>query len=154
MPASRPCLPSCGSIITGLPYEDEAAFDELCAFLREVKIERCGAFPYSPEEGTPAAAMPNRVDADEAVRRAELVMDVQSAVMDEFNESRMGETVEVLCDGFDEEAQSWVGRSQAESPGIDGAIYFEADRDVAAGEFVPVRITGTMDGDLTGELAE
>ena len=142
------------SVITGLPYEDEAAFDELCDFLREVKIERCGAFPYSPEEGTPAAEMPNRVDADEAARRAELVMDLQSQVMDDFNESRMGETVEVLCDGFDDEAQSWVGRSYAESPGIDGVIYFDADHDVAPGDFVMVRITGAMDGDLTGEAAE
>ncbi|MBQ7465891.1 MAG: MiaB/RimO family radical SAM methylthiotransferase, partial [Oscillospiraceae bacterium] len=138
------------SIITGLPFEDEAAFDELCAFLRQVRIQRAGAFPFSPEEGTPAAEMPNRVDGDEAARRAELVMDVQSDVMDDFNESRLGTVVTVLCDGWDEEAQSFVGRSYAESPGIDGVIYFDAP-DAHPGDMLSVRITGVMDGDLTGQ---
>ena len=142
------------SLITGLPYEDEAAFEELCDFLQEEKLPRVGAFPYSPEEGTPAAKMLNRVDSDEAQSRAELVMQVQEQVMDQFSESRLGTTVEVLCDGFDGQAMAYVGRSYAESPGIDGNIYFTAARDVEAGEFVPVRLTGIMDGDLTGEMTE
>ena len=142
------------SIITGLPYEDEAAFEELCGFLQEEKIQRAGAFPYSPEEGTPAAKMLNRVDSDQAQSRAELIMQLQSQVMDQFNESRLGTTLEVLCDGFDPQAMAYVGRSWAESPGIDGVIYFTADRDVQPGQFVPVRITGIMDGDLTGEVTE
>ena len=65
-----------------------------------------------------------------------------------------GEVVEVLCDGFDGQSMSYVGRSYAESPDIDGRIYFTADRQVETGSFVSVRITGTMDGELTGELAE
>ena len=139
------------SLITGLPYEDEAAFEELCEFLQEVRIERAGVFPYSPEEGTPAAKMLNRVDTDEAERRADLVVDVQSRIMDDFNDSRMGGVTEVLCDGFDSQAMMFVGRSYAESPDIDGRIYFTAGYEVEAGEFVPVRITGAMDGELTGE---
>ena len=142
------------SLITGLPFEDEAAFDELCRFLREVEIERAGVFPYSPEEGTRAALMENRVDTAEAERRAELVVDVQSRIMDDFNESRMGDITEVLCEGWDGQAMSYAGRSWAESPDIDGRIYFTAQREVKDGEFVPVRITGTMDGELTGELWE
>ena len=142
------------SLITGLPYEDEAAFEELCDFLGEQKLQRVGAFPYSPEEGTPAAKMLNRVDTEEAQRRAELVMEIQTQVMDEFNDSRMGDTVEVLCDGYDVQAMSYVGRSYAESPGIDGCIFFTAERDVEPGDFVMVRITGAMDGDLTGEAVE
>ena len=142
------------SLITGLPFEDEDAFDELCRFLREVQIERAGVFPYSPEESTRAALMENRVDTAEAERRAELVVDVQSRIMDDFNESRMGEITEVLCEGWDSQAMSYVGRSWAESPDIDGRIYFTAERQVADGEFVPVRITGAMDGELTGELWE
>ena len=142
------------SIITGLPYEDEAAFEELCDFLQEEKIPRAGAFAYSPEEGTPAAEMRNRVDTDEARNRAELIMQVQEQVMDQFNESRLGSVTEVLCDGFDTQAMAYVGRSWAESPGIDGNIYFTAERDVQPGEFVPVRVTGIMDGDLTGEVTE
>ena len=142
------------SLITGLPFEDEAAFDELCRFLREVQIERAGVFPYSPEEGTRAALMENRVDTAEAERRAELVVDVQSRIMDDFNESRMGDVTEVLCEGWDAQSMSYAGRSWAESPDIDGRIYFTAEREVADGEFVPVRITGSMDGELTGELWE
>ena len=141
------------SLIAGLPYEDEAAFEELCEFLQEVRIERAGVFPYSPEEGTPAAKM-ERVDTDEAERRADLIVDVQSRIMDDFNDSRMGGVTEVLCDGFDNQAMMFVGRSYAESPDIDGRIYFTADHEVEAGQFVPLRITGAMDGELTGELAE
>ena len=142
------------SLITGLPYEDEAAFEELCGFLGEQKLQRVGAFAYSPEEGTPAAKMLNRVDTEEAKRRAELVMEVQAQVMDQFNDSRMGDTVEVLCDGWDGQSMSYVGRSYAESPGIDGSIYFTSDSPVEAGDFVRVRITGAMDGELTGERTE
>ena len=141
------------SIITGLPGEGEAEFEELCDFLREAKIERAGVFPYSPEEGTPAAKMP-RVDTDEARRRAELLVDLQSRVMDEYNESVLGTTVEVLCEGFDPASMGYVGRSFAESIDIDGKIYFSSERDLEPGEFVNVRITGTMDGELTGEAAE
>ncbi len=141
------------SIITGLPGEDEAAFEELCQFLWDQRMPRAGVFPYSPEDGTPAAKM-ERVPTEEAERRAELVVDLQSRIMDEWNEERLGETVEVLCEGFDSQSMSYVGRSYAESPDIDGKIYFTAESEPAAGTFVPVRITGTMDGELTGELAE
>lgn len=141
------------SIITGLPREDEAAFEELCAFLREMKIERAGVFPFSPEDGTPAARM-DHVDTEEAKRRAELVVDVQSDIIDEYNESVLGSEQEVLCEGFDGQAQMFFGRSYAESPDIDGRIYFTADGEVEPGTFVTVRLTGTMDGELTGELAE
>ncbi len=142
------------SLITGLPYEDEAAFEELCEFLQVVRIERAGVFPYSPEEGTAAERMTNRVDTAEAERRAELVVDVQSRIMDDFNESRMGDVTEVLCEGWDSQSMSYRGRSWAESPDIDGHIYFTAEHKVEEGEFVPVRITGSMDGELTGELWE
>ena len=142
------------SIIAGLPYEDEEAFEELCDFLREQKFERAGVFAYSPEEGTPAAAMECRVSEEEAARRVELLVDIQSRVMDEFNESWLGKTMEVLCEGFDGQAQMYIGRSYADSPDVDGHVYFTAEGEVAEGAFVPVRITGSMDGDMTGELVE
>ena len=66
----------------------------------------------------------------------------------------LGETVEVLCEGFDPASMGYVGRSYAESVDIDGKIYFSSGRDLDAGEFVNVRITGTMDGELTGEAVE
>ncbi|MBQ9492638.1 MAG: 30S ribosomal protein S12 methylthiotransferase RimO [Oscillibacter sp.] len=138
------------SIITGLPGEDEAAFEELCDFLREQKIERAGVFPFSPEDGTPAAEMP-RPDPEEAKRRAELAVDVQSDIIDAYNESLLGSVREVLCEGFDAQAQRHFGRSYAESPDIDGRIWFASDRDIPPGAFVTVRLTDTMDGELCGE---
>lgn len=94
------------------------------------------------------------VSTEEAQRRAELLVDVQSDIIDAYNESVLGDVREVLCEGYDKEAMSYVGRSYAESIDIDGKIYFSANRDIMAGEFVNVRITGTMDGELTGEAEE
>ena len=139
------------SLITGLPGEGEEELAELCDFLREVRIERAGVFPFSPEDGTKAAKM-EHVDFEEAQRRAEIVVDVQSDIIDAYNDSVLGSTREVLCEGFDPQAQMFFGRSYAESPDIDGRIWFTAEEEVPAGTFVPVRLTGTMDGELTGEM--
>ena len=138
------------SLITGLPGEGEAELEELCEFLRQTRIERAGVFPFSPEEGTRAAQM-DHVDTEEARRRAELVVDVQSDIIDAYNESVLGTEREVLCEGFDPQAQMFFGRSYAESPDIDGRIYFTAEEEVEPGTFVTVRLTDTMDGELTGE---
>ena len=142
------------SLICGLPGEGEAEFEELCQFLREEKLQRAGVFQFSPEEGTLAAAMDDQVDPDVAQRRVELVVDLQSRVMDEYNEQRLGTVMEVLCEGFDSQAGCYVGRTYADSVEIDGHVYFTAAGLVPAGSFVNVRITGTMDGDLTGEIDE
>ena len=135
------------SLITGLPGEDEAAFEELCEFLREAKIERAGVFPFSPEEGTPAAGMADRCDGEEAARRADLVLDLQARIMDEWSAAQLGKTLRVLCTGA--EGGYLTGRSWADSPDIDGTVYFEGD--CLPGEFADVKVTGLMDGELTGE---
>ena len=138
------------SLITGLPGEGEEELAELCDFLREVRIERAGVFPFSPEDGTKAAKM-EHVAFEEAQRRAEIVVDVQSDIIDAYNESVLGSVREILCEGFDPQAQMFYGRSYAESPDIDGRVWFTAEEEVPAGTFVSVRLTGTMDGELTGE---
>ena len=140
------------SLICGLPGEGEAEFEELCEFLREAKLERAGIFQFSPEEGTPAAAMPDQVDPQEAARRVELLLDLQSRVMDGHNEARLGGVEEVLCEGFDADGGCYVGRTYADSVDIDGKVYFTAAGLIPAGEFVHVRITGMSDGDLIGEI--
>ena len=142
------------SLICGLPGEGEAEFEELCQFLREQKLQRAGVFQYSPEEGTLAAAMPDQVDPEIAERRVELVVDLQSRIMDEYNEARLGTCMEVLCEGFDQNEGCYVGRTYADSVDIDGRVLFTAAGLIPAGEFVWVRITGTADGDLTGEIEE
>ena len=142
------------SLICGLPGEGEEEFEELCEFLKEQKIQRAGVFQFSPEEGTLAAAMENQVDPEVAARRVELVVDLQSRIMDEYNQERLGTCMEVLCEGFDASEGCFVGRTYADSVDIDGRVLFTAAGDVKAGEFVWVRITGTADGDLTGEIEE
>lgn len=137
------------SLISGLPGEGDAEFEELCSFLREAKIERAGVFPFSPEEGTPAAKMPH-VDAEEAQRRADLIMEIQAGVMDEFNASLIGKALEVLCLDYDEGTQMWVGRSCYDSPDIDGLVFFDGDG--GEGNIVYVNITAVDDdGNLIGE---
>ena len=142
------------SLICGLPGEGEAEFEELCEFLQDAGIERAGIFQFSPEEGTPAAVMEHQVEPEVAARRVELLVELQSRVMDAYNESRLGETLEVLCEGFDPEMGCYAGRSYADSPDVDGRVFFTAAGLVPAGTFVNVRITGTSDGDLTGEIEE
>ncbi|MCI8871007.1 MAG: 30S ribosomal protein S12 methylthiotransferase RimO [Lawsonibacter sp.] len=142
------------SLICGLPGEGEAEFEELCGFLREQRIQRAGVFQFSPEEGTLAAAMDNQVDPETAARRVELVADLQSDIMDDYNRQRLGTVMEVLCEGFDSGEGCYTGRTYADSVEIDGRVLFTAAGVIPAGEFVHVRITGTCDGDLTGEIED
>lgn len=142
------------SIICGFPGETEEEFEELCDFLHEQKLPRAGIFQFSPEEGTKAATMADPVDPEVAQRRVELLLDLQSRVMDEYNEEKLGTVMEVLCEGFDPQAGCFVGRTYADSVEIDGRVFFTAAGVIPAGEFVSVRITGTEDGDLTGEIEE
>lgn len=137
------------SLITGLPGEGEAEFEELCDWLREYKLERVGAFAFSPEEGTAAAKM-EHPDEETAVRRAEIVSELQSRIMDAYNEARLGTTMEVLCEGYDPETEQYFGRTYADSPDIDGRVVFDSEKTVRSGSFVQVKITGVADGDLVG----
>ena len=141
------------SLITGLPGEGEAEFRELCDFLREERLERVGVFAFSPEEGTPAAKM-EFVDSETAAKRAQIIEMLQSDIMDEYNASMMGKTLEVLVDGYDEEQEQFYGRSYADSPDIDGRVWIASDEPVREGQFVNVKIDGCIDGDLSGYVVE
>ena len=139
------------SLIAGLPGEGKAEFEELCEFLREARIERVGVFPFSPEEGTPAAKMPH-VDAAEAQRRADIILELQAPIMDEFCAGFVGRTLRVLCEGVDDETGLNTGRSYADSPDIDGQVLFSGS--AAEGEMVNVLIQSAEDGILFGEVEE
>ena len=141
------------SVITGLPGEGEEEFDELCQFLKEHRLERVGAFAFSPEEGTPAAEM-EHVDFDTAAQRAEMVEIIQSRIMDDYNEAMIGKVLEVLVDGYDEEFEQYFGRSYADSPDIDGRVWIASDEPLSEGQFVHVQIDGAVDGDLSGFILE
>ena len=139
------------SLITGLPGEGEAEFEALCDFLRQARLERVGVFPFSPEEGTPAAQM-EHVDFETAQRRANLILALQGDIMEDFCQSLVGKTLDVLCEGYDDELGLLVGRCYADSPEIDGQVLF--DGDCPAGEIVPVTIARTEDGLLYGRMEE
>ena len=141
------------SVITGLPGEGEEEFAELCTFLREMKLERVGAFPFSPEEGTPAAQM-EFVDNEIAQSRAQFVETIQSAIMDDYNAAIIGKTLDVLVDGYDQEYEQYFGRTWADSPEIDGRVWIATQEDISEGDFVKVCIEGLIDGDLTGYIVE
>jgi len=139
------------SLIAGLPGEGEAEFEELCDFLRRHRLERVGAFAFSPEEGTPAARM-DYPDEDTARRRADYIAELQSRIIDDWNEAHFDQTMEVLVEDFD--GTEYYGRTYADSPGIDGTVRFTSENEYRPGDFVQVTILGAEDGDLIGREAE
>lgn len=141
------------SVITGLPGEGEEEFNELCDFLKEMKMERVGAFPFSAEEGTPAASM-EFPDSAVAQERAQIVETIQSGIMDAYSASMLGKTVEVLIDGYDEEVAQYYGRTYADSPEIDGRVWLATDEPLTEGTFIKVCLDAVVDGDLSGYPVE
>lgn len=141
------------SLIAGLPGEGEEEFEELCQFLKKHRMERVGCFAFSPEEGTAAAKM-DYPDSTIAQKRAEIVEELQSRIMDDYNQSMVGKTVEVLVEGYDRLAECQFGRTYADSPEIDGMVFFTSETRYRPGSFIPVRIEETMDGDLIGTAVE
>ena len=141
------------SLITGLPGEGEEEFQELCEFLRDLRLERVGAFAFSPEEGTPAAEM-EFVDNEIALKRAEIIEMLQSDVMDTYNASFIGKDLEILVDGYDEEFEQFYGRTYADSPDIDGRVWLASENPLREGQFVMAHIDGCIEGDLSGYVLE
>ena len=140
-------------LITGLPGEGEEEFQELCEFLREMRLERVGAFAFSPEEGTPAAEM-EFPDNEIAQKRAEIIEILQSGIMDDYNASMIGKTMDILVDGYDEELGQFYGRSYADSPDVDGRVWIACDEPLREGNFVMVHIDGSAEGELTGYVID
>ena len=141
------------SVITGLPGEGEEEFQELCQFLKQLRLERVGAFPFSPEEGTPAAEM-EHPDLETAQKRAQIIEMLQSEIMDDYNASMLGQKIKILVDGYDEDLEQYYGRTYADSPDIDGRVWIATDEPVNEGTFVTVCIDAIIDGDLSGYLVE
>ena len=93
-------------------------------------------------------------DSEIARQRADQVAEIQSRIMDDYNESCIGKTMQVLCEGFDPDEESYYGRTYADSPDIDGKIWFTAERHIKTGDFVDVRVVDTYDGELVSILEE
>ncbi len=139
------------SLIVGFPGETDEEFEELCDFIKEHKLERAGVFAYSREAGTRAAELPDQVDEETKERRAELLSNLTSRIIDEYNGKMMGKTLKVLVEGFDRYSECYFGRSFADSPDIDGKVFFRGKTGLRPGVFVDVMIDDELDGDLLGE---
>ena len=138
--------------MVGFPGESEEDFCELCEFIKEVRFDRFGAFTYSAEEDTPAAAFEGQIDEQVKQDRYDALMQTQLTVAEELSAERIGQTLTVLCDGFDTVAEIYYGRSYADAPDVDGRVYFKSKKKIAPGEFVEVRVTEALDYDLVGEV--
>ena len=142
------------TFICGFPGETEEDFNELAEFIKEIRFDRLGCFPYSQEEDTPAAEFPNQIDEAEKIRRADVLMEQQMHIMQEISDGYLGTTMEILVDGYDDSIGMYYGRSYADSPVVDGSVLFTAADPVEIGSFVWVKITECIGCDLTGELVK
>lgn len=142
------------TLITGFPNESEEQFLELCDFVSEIKFDRLGCFPYSAEEGTPAATMDNQIDDEDKERRASIIMENQTIIMTRLNEEKVGTNIEIMVEGYDKFGECYFGRTVADAPEIDGVVFFDSKASHTMGDFVTVHITHVMDYDLVGNLVE
>mgnify|MGYP002560226238 CR=1 FL=1 len=142
------------TVIAGFPGETEEEFEELCAFVKETKFDRFGAFAYSAEEGTAAAAFEGQLDEQQKQDRCDALMRIQLAVSEELLKKKIGAKIEVLCEGFDAASGVYFGRSRADAPDVDGKVYFTAEKKIAEGRFVQVEVTEALDYDLFGRALE
>lgn len=139
------------TMIAGLPGETEQEFEHLCNFVRDQAFERLGCFAYSQEDETPAGKMPDQIDEEVRRHRADTIMEIQMGIAADIARSFEGKILEVLCEGFDKEAQCYVGRSYMDAPDIDTKVYFTGNKDLNPGDFLNVEITGSDGYDMTGE---
>lgn len=141
------------TFIAGFPSETEQEFEELCDFVDEMKFERMGCFAYSVEEGTPAEKFDGQLDEETKNRRAEIITDQQSYIMDAYLEGMEGKCVEILCEGYDRYAECWFGRTYADAPEVDTVTFFTTTGEKPiVGEFYTVKITSFIDSSLVGEI--
>ena len=138
------------TFIVGFPGETEEDFEELCEFVKETKFERAGVFPYSREEDTPAYDLPDQIDEQLKLDRADLLMREQLEINEARNETKLGKTITVLCEDYDPVSEMHFGRSAEDAPEIDGKVYFRAEKRIASGSFVQVKIREVLDYDLMG----
>lgn len=143
------------TFIAGFPTETEEEFAELENFAKEVRFERVGCFAYSQEENTPAAKLEPQIPENVKERRAEIIMENQQEIMEEFCQKLDGKTIEVLVEGYDQYAECFFGRSAWDAPEVDGSVFFTVTgRKPAPGEFVKVKIDDFLNCDPIGEMVE
>ena len=142
------------TLISGFPGETEDDHEELMRFVDDCEFDRLGVFPYSAEEDTPAASMPDQIPEEvKEERRAEL-MELQQEIAFEKAEEMAGRELTVMIEGKVADENAYVGRTYKDAPGVDGYLFLNTDETLMSGDFVRVRVTGALEYDLIGELIE
>ena len=142
------------TLISGFPGETEDDHEELMRFVDDCEFDRLGVFPYSAEEDTPAASMPDQIPEEvKEERRAEL-MELQQEIAFEKAEEMAGRELTVMIEGKVADENAYVGRTYKDAPGVDGYLFLNTDETLMSGDFARVRVTGALEYDLIGELIE
>ncbi len=140
------------TVMVGFPGEKDKDFSLLSNFVKEIRFQRLGAFIYSREEGTAAYTMVNRTTKKTKEGRLNSIMQTQLPIAEAYNESFVGKTVEVICEGYDPGIRKYFGRTQYHAPEIDGAVYFSSGKkEIPVGTFLNVKIEEVLDYDLIGK---
>jgi ribosomal protein S12 methylthiotransferase len=141
------------SFIVGFPGETDEDFEELLAFMREIKFERLGIFRYSQEEGSAAADFPDQVPETVKEARYHRAMQLQQEIAREVNRRYLGQELRVLVETQDEKDPSlWIGRSAMDAPEVDGSVLIRTQKEITVGKFYTAKITDTQDYDLVGQI--
>ena len=142
------------TLITGFPGETQEDFEEMLSFVDMVGFERLGVFPYSPEEGTPAAEMEDQIDEEVKKQRRDAIMELQQEISFDFEANCVGEKLLVMIEGYLPDEHAYVGRTYMDAPGIDGYIFIKSGEALMSGDFAEAVVTGSDEYDLIGELYE
>lgn len=141
------------TLITGFPGETEEDFQDVLSFITEERFDRLGVFPYSQEEGTPAASMENQIPESVKNKRLSRIMELQQEIAFQKTEEQRGRILKALITGYDEEEGRVILRSYMDSPEIDSFIFVKGPERVG-GDFVQVKVVDTEGYDLIGEYCE
>lgn len=140
------------TFIVGFPRESQQDFEELKEFLTWAKLDRCGFFAYSMEDGTPASRLDGQIDEDVKLARQEELYALQEGIMAEKMQERVGVVVDVIYEGIDYDLQMFYGRTQYDAPEIDTKVYFTADVPLDIGKIYKVKIDEIDSGDYFGHV--
>ena len=141
------------SLITGFPGETEEDHQELMEFVDEMEFDRLGVFTYSPEEGTPAETMEGQVPEELKEERRDEIMELQQEISLEKGNDRIGQELLVMIEGKVSGESAYIGRTYGDAPKVDGYMFVQTGELLVTGDFAKVKVTGAMEYDLIGELA-
>jgi len=146
----RACVPGIAirtTFIAGFPGETDAQFQELLGYVKKLKFDHLGVFPYSQEEHTPAALMPDQVPEEVKEERVAELMLAQQEIVFARNASLVGTRMEVVIDEVGDEDGMWLARSRTQAPDVDTLTYVEGSG-LGVGQFIEVEVTGADGYDL------